>query len=92
MTKESRSARIVAAISRYRDGEIMLGTVARFAGVNRFEMRDLLREVGVELLVLPPASSTPFSNGKRPPPHTTRVPPILGNPRFFERQPTKAQL
>jgi len=31
------------------DGEITIGTAARLAGVNRFEMRDILREEGVEL-------------------------------------------
>lgn len=36
-------------MSLYADGEITLGTAARLAGVNRFEMRDLLREEDVEL-------------------------------------------
>jgi predicted HTH domain antitoxin len=33
----------------YDDGEITLGTAARLAGLDRFEMRDLLRQEGVEL-------------------------------------------
>lgn len=51
--KENRNARISAAVSLYRDGEITMGTAARLAGVNRFEMRDVLREEGVELRVGP---------------------------------------
>jgi len=47
--EENQNARIAAAISLYADGEITLGTAARLAGVNRFEMRDILREDGVEL-------------------------------------------
>jgi predicted HTH domain antitoxin len=47
--KENRNARVAAAVSLYEDGEITLGTAARLAGVNRFEMRDILREEGVEL-------------------------------------------
>jgi predicted HTH domain antitoxin len=47
--EENRNARIAAAVSLYEDGEITLGTAARLAGINRFEMRDLLREEGVEL-------------------------------------------
>lgn len=46
---ENQSARISAAVSLYQDGEITLGTAARLAGINRFEMRDILREEGVEL-------------------------------------------
>ena len=51
--KENRNARISAAVSLYRDGEITMGTAARLAGVNRFEMRDVLRKEGVELRVGP---------------------------------------
>lgn len=47
--EENQSARISAAVSLYQDGEITLGTAARLAGINRFEMRDILREEGVEL-------------------------------------------
>ncbi|MEF8802221.1 UPF0175 family protein [Natronomonas sp.] len=47
--EENRNARIAAAVSLYEDEEITLGTAARLAGVNRFEMRDILREEGVEL-------------------------------------------
>ena len=47
--EENRNARIAAAVSLYEDREITLGTAARLAGVNRFEMRDILREEGVEL-------------------------------------------
>ncbi|WP_247730281.1 UPF0175 family protein [Halovivax limisalsi] len=49
----NQEARIAAAVSLYSDGEITLGTAARLAGVNRFEMRDVLREEGVELRVGP---------------------------------------
>lgn len=45
----NQNARISAAVSLYQDEEITLGTAARLAGVNRFEMRDILREEGVEL-------------------------------------------
>jgi predicted HTH domain antitoxin len=47
--EENRNARFAAAVSLYEDREITLGTAARLAGVNRFEMRDILREEGVEL-------------------------------------------
>jgi len=47
--EENRNARIAAAVSLYEDREITLGTAARLAGVNRFEMHDILREEGVEL-------------------------------------------
>nr|WP_231512899.1 UPF0175 family protein [Haloferax mediterranei] len=47
--EENENARIAAAVSLYDDGEITLGTAARLAGVNRFEMRGILREEGVEL-------------------------------------------
>lgn len=47
--EQNRNARIAAAVSLYRDEDITLGTAARLAGVNRFEMRDILREEGVEL-------------------------------------------
>lgn len=46
---EHETARTAAAVSLYEDGEITLGTAARLAGVSRFEMRDILREEGVEL-------------------------------------------
>ena len=47
--EQNQNARIAAAVSLYEDKEITLGTAARLAGVNRFEMRDILREEGVEL-------------------------------------------
>ena len=47
--EENRNARVAAAVSLYEDGEITLGTAARLAGVNRFEMRDILREEDIEL-------------------------------------------
>lgn len=47
--EENENARFAAAVSLYAEGEITMGTAARLAGVNRFEMRDLLREEGVEL-------------------------------------------
>jgi len=46
-------ARIAAAVSLYADEAITLGTAARLAGVTRFEMRDVLREEGVELRIGP---------------------------------------
>jgi len=46
-------ARIAAAVSLYADEAITLGTAARLAGVDRFEMRDILREEGVELRIGP---------------------------------------
>jgi len=36
-------------VSLYEDEDISLGTAARLADLNRFEMRDVLREEGVEL-------------------------------------------
>jgi len=36
-------------VSLYEDEVITLGTAARLAGVNRFEMRDVLRQEGIEL-------------------------------------------
>jgi len=47
--EKNQNARIAAAVSLYEDSEITLGTAARLAGVNRFEMREILREDGVEL-------------------------------------------
>ena len=47
--EQNQNARVAAAVSLYEDGEITLGTAARLADVNRFEMRDILREEGVEL-------------------------------------------
>jgi len=46
-------ARTAAAVSLYADEAITLGTAARLAGVDRFEMRDVLREEGVELRIGP---------------------------------------
>jgi len=50
---DNQNARIAAAVSLYDDEEISLGTAARLAGVTRFEMRDILREDGIELRVGP---------------------------------------
>lgn len=47
--EENQNARISAAVSLYEEKKITLGTAARLAGVNRFGMRDVLREEGVEL-------------------------------------------
>ena len=47
--EENQNARFAAAVSLYEEGNITLGTAARLAGVNRFEMRDILREEGIEL-------------------------------------------
>lgn len=47
--EENQNARVAAAVTLYDDGEITLGTAARLADVNRFEMRDILREDDVEL-------------------------------------------
>lgn len=49
----NQNARIAAAVSLYEDEEITLGTAARLASVNRFEMRDILREEGVSLRIGP---------------------------------------
>lgn len=51
--EENQNARIAAAVSLYAAGEITLGTAARLADVNRFEMRDILRQEEVELRVGP---------------------------------------
>lgn len=50
---EHQNARVAAAVSLYDAGDITLGTAARLADVNRFEMRDMLREEGVELRLGP---------------------------------------
>lgn len=50
---EHPDARIAAAISLYREGTVTLGTAARLAGLDRFEMRDRLREEGVDLRIGP---------------------------------------
>ena len=46
---QQQNARSAAAVALYEEGEITLGAAARLADVNLFEMRDLLREEGVEL-------------------------------------------
>lgn len=51
--EEHPNARIAAAVALYDSGEITLGTAARLADVDRFEMRDVLREEGVELRLGP---------------------------------------
>jgi len=51
--EEHQNARIAAAVALYDSGEITLGTAARLADVNRFEMRDILREEEVALRVGP---------------------------------------
>ncbi len=50
---ENQNARIAAAVSLYEAEEITLGTAARLASVNRFEMRDILREEEIELRIGP---------------------------------------
>ncbi|MFB6175755.1 MAG: UPF0175 family protein [Halobaculum sp.] len=49
----NENARIAAAVSLYEAGEITLGTAARLADRSRLEMRDVLREEGVELRLGP---------------------------------------
>jgi predicted HTH domain antitoxin len=41
--------RIAAAVALYKRETITLGDAARLAGVNRFEMKDILQSHGVEL-------------------------------------------
>jgi predicted HTH domain antitoxin len=41
--------RVAAAVALYERETITLGDAARLAGVNRFEMKDILRDHGVEL-------------------------------------------
>jgi predicted HTH domain antitoxin len=41
--------RVAAAVALYERETITLGDAARLAGVNRFEMKDVLRDHGVEL-------------------------------------------
>jgi predicted HTH domain antitoxin len=41
--------RITAAVALYERETVTLGDAARLAGVNRFEMRDILQDHGVEL-------------------------------------------
>lgn len=43
--------RIAAAVSLYETEDITLGTAARLADVNRFEMRDILRDHDVDLRI-----------------------------------------
>lgn len=45
----NEQARVAAAVSLYADEESTLGTAARLADLNRFEMRDSLREEGIDL-------------------------------------------
>lgn len=47
--EENENARISAAVRLYEAGEVSLGGAARLADVSRFEMREILREEGVEL-------------------------------------------
>jgi predicted HTH domain antitoxin len=51
--EEHENDRVAAAVALYREEDITLGTAARLADVNRFEMRDILREEGVELRISP---------------------------------------
>lgn len=51
--EENRNDRIAAAVALYESGEVTLGTAARLADCNRFEMRDILREEGIELRLGP---------------------------------------
>ena len=43
--------RIAAAVALYERKTITLGDTARLAGVNRFEMKDILRDHGIELRI-----------------------------------------
>ncbi|MDL0125611.1 UPF0175 family protein [Halobacterium salinarum] len=45
--------RVAAAVALYEREITTLGDAARLAGVNRFEMKDILREHGVELRLGP---------------------------------------
>ncbi|MBX0305688.1 UPF0175 family protein [Haloarcula salinisoli] len=56
--EQNEQARIAAAVSLYADEAITLGTAARLADLNRFEMRDILREEGVELRLGPEDMAT----------------------------------
>lgn len=56
--EEHPNARIAAAVSLYENDRISLGTAARLADCNRFEMRDVLREEGVELRIGPKDMAT----------------------------------
>ena len=47
--KDHESERIAAAVALYERERITLGDAARLAGVDRWTMRDILREHGVEL-------------------------------------------
>jgi|GEM_PF-507641 len=47
--EEHEQERIAAAVALYERETVTLGDAARIADVNRFEMRDILREHGVEL-------------------------------------------
>lgn len=51
--EENQNARIAAAVSLYEEEKITLGTAARLADTDRFEMRDILREEGIELRLGP---------------------------------------
>lgn len=47
--EQNQNARIAAAVSLYEEKTPPWELLPRLAGVNRFEMRDILREEGVEL-------------------------------------------
>ncbi|AGB16249.1 uncharacterized small protein [Halovivax ruber XH-70] len=51
--QENQETRIASAVSLYDDGDVTLRMAARLAGVNRFEMRDLLLDENVELRIGP---------------------------------------
>lgn len=51
--EEHENDRIAAAVALYAEGSITLGTAARLADRNRFEMRDVIREEGIELRLGP---------------------------------------
>ncbi len=51
--EEHPNQRIAAAVAIYERGDVTLGAAASLADVNRYEMRDILREEGVELRLGP---------------------------------------
>lgn len=50
---ENQQAKTAAAVALYEQREVTLGTAARLAGVNRFDMKEIIQEEGVELRIGP---------------------------------------